>query len=108
MSEYTDVTKDKAQTVGVSFNPGSIIARAKAYGAAQSPVRGLSGVVCAALEEFLTARGWGPDGAATLAKEEARLIALAARARQHGVTPAQIETALSTLIEDRLPAERTA
>lgn len=79
MSDKNPVPNDKALTAGVYFNPGSVLARARAYGAAQSPVLGYSNVVCAALEEYLTARGWGPQGAAVIASEEAALLLQAKR-----------------------------
>lgn len=82
-----DPQNAKAVAKGISFNPGSLFARAKAYGAAQSPVQSPSAVVCLALEEYLTARGWGPQGAAALAKEEAELLL---QAKRLGLNPAEI------------------
>lgn len=74
MSAGNPLNKDKALTAGVSFKPGSLLARAKAYGAAQIPVLGYSAVVSQALDQFLTARGWGPEGAAVVAAEEIDLL----------------------------------
>ncbi len=90
MSTGNPVLSDKALTAGVYFNPASILARTKAYGAAQSPVMGYSNVVCAALEEYLTARGWGPNGAAAIASEEANLLL---EAKRLGVDVQQVLTA---------------
>lgn len=64
----------KAVSAGVSFRPGSLLARAKAYGSSQSPVLGYSAVVSQALDEFLSARGWGPNGSAVVAKQEMELL----------------------------------
>ncbi len=80
----------KAVAKGISFNPGSLFARAKAYGANQSPVQNPSAVVCAALEEYLTARGWGINGAAALESEEALLLL---EAKRLGVDTRQVLTA---------------
>lgn len=68
-------SEGKALTRGVSFSPGTLFDDAKNYGASQKPAIGYSGVVCAALTEFLSARGaLGSKTPAALSPEEAELI----------------------------------
>ena len=49
---------DKAFGCGISFSPGRLYGQARAFGADQQPKMGASEVVCAALTEYLKARGY--------------------------------------------------
>lgn len=68
-------SQPKAITVGVSFNPGTLVTDARNYGASLSPRLGYSHVVCQALTEFLGARGClNTKTPAALTPEEAEAI----------------------------------